>query len=55
MLEFKTKIVFIVLPDVSNSGIVGVNILSTSAETLLDKFVLKSSQYKRTIIIISIQ
>lgn len=52
MLEFKTKIVFTVLPGVPNSGIVGVNILSTSIETLLDKFVLKSSQYKIKIIII---
>lgn len=43
MLEFKTKIVFTVLPDVSNSA-VSVNILSTSIEMLLDKFVLKSSQ-----------
>lgn len=55
MLELKTKIVFTVLPDVSNSGIVGVNILSKSIETLLDKFVLKISQYKRKIIIILIQ
>lgn len=55
MLEFKTKIVFTVLPDLSNSGIVGVSILSTSIETLLDKFVLKISQHKKTIIIISVQ